>query len=162
MIDTRKVKDRRALRFDSLETALADAAMLAEAEQRGSLRSTGNWTLGQALGHLAYWARAPFEGYPDVNTAPWYIRVIARPFKGYLLNGKLPAGTRIPKAPEGTYGIDLMETEEGLSRLREAFGRLSKESPSVPNVVFGKMSHNEWIQFNLRHAELHLSFFHPQ
>jgi hypothetical protein len=32
--------------------------------------------------------------------------------------------------------------------------------PAGPNPVLGKLSHQDWIKLNLRHAELHQSFFH--
>ena len=162
MINSRKVTDRRRVRFETLDAAVRDAEALAEAQRRGTLRATGNWTLGQAIGHLAFWARAPFEGYPGMPGAPWLLKVVVRPFKGYFLNKGLPAGGRIPSAPEGTFGVERMATEEALAELRTAFGRLEQESPTVPNVVFGKLTHDEWIKLNQRHAELHLSFFHPE
>lgn len=161
MIDTRKVTDRRPLRFESLAAAIDDAERLAHAERRGTLRTTGNWTLGQAIGHLAFWARAPLEGYPGMSRAPWFIRLLVKPFKNWLINKKLPAGGRIPKVPGGTYGIDVLPTDEAMELLRTAFARLERESPQVPNVVLGPLTHDEWKKLNVRHAELHLSFFHP-
>jgi len=37
--------------------------------------------------------------------------------------------------------------------------RLRAGPPARPNVIFGPLTHDEWIQLHLRHAELHLSFF---
>ena len=37
---------------------------LAAAEREGRLRSVGNWTLGQTLGHLAAWADYSYDGVP--------------------------------------------------------------------------------------------------
>jgi Protein of unknown function (DUF1569) len=162
MINTRNVTDRRPLRFESLDEAVRDAVALSEAERRGTLRATGNWTLGQAVGHLAFWARAPFEGYPGLPRPPWLLRVVARPLKRYFLNRGMPSGGRIPSAPEGTYGVDRLETDVALAQLRTAFARLAEESPTVPNLVLGEMTHEEWIKLNLRHSELHLSFFHAE
>src|SRR3972149_10656563 len=66
MINTKQVTGRRRLRCETSEAVMRDAEALAVAERRGALRATGNWTLGQAVGHLAFSARAPFEGYPDL------------------------------------------------------------------------------------------------
>jgi len=162
MIDTRKVTDRRPLRFESLDEAIRESEALAEAERRGTLRASGNWTLGQAIGHVAFWARAPFEGYAGMPQPPWGVRLVARMFKSPLINKKLPAGGRIPSAPEGTYGVERFDTDEALTQLRAAFDRVAHEVPTVPNMVLGKLTHEEWIKLNLRHAELHLSFLHPQ
>ena len=160
MIDTKRVSDRRALRFESLDAAVRDAELLAEAERNVKLRATGNWKLGQALGHLAFWARTPFDGYPEMPRAPWFVRLLVKPFKNHLLNKKLPAGGRIPNVPGGTHGIEPMPTDDAIDWLHAAFARLERESPQVPNIALGPLTHEDWIKLNLRHAELHLSFFH--
>jgi Protein of unknown function (DUF1569) len=162
MLNTRKVTDRRPLRFESLDDALRDAELLAEAEQRGTLRAVGNWSLGQAIGHLAFWVQTPFDGYPGMTPPPWFIRTVARWFESSFLDKKLPAGGRIPRVPEGTYGVERLETPAALAQLRTAYARLANESPAAPNIMFGPMTHDQWLKLNLRHAELHLSFFHPQ
>ncbi len=162
MIDTRKVVDRRRLRFEALDEAVRDAEMMADAERGGSLRATGNWSLGQAVGHLAFWARAPFDGYPAMRQPPWLLRKLLPLFKSRFLNNKLPAGARIPGVPDGTFGVEPLPTDQALEELQTNFSRLAKQAPAVPNLVFGPMTHEEWIKLNLRHAELHLSFFHPR
>jgi hypothetical protein len=79
-----------------------------------------------------------------------------------FLNKGLPAGVYLGRVPGGTFGIDEMSTEDGLAKMRSAFERLSNHAPTISNLVFGPMSHEDWIKLNLRHAELHLSFFHPR
>jgi hypothetical protein len=162
MINSRKVTDRRQLRFASLDEGVRDAEALAEAERQGSLRVTGNWTLGQSIGHVAFWARAPFDGYPEMPQMPWLLRKLLPLFKNGFLNKRLPAGGRIPGVPEGTFGTEQLTTDDALAQLRAAFERLGRESPTVPNPIFGELTHEEWIKLNLRHAELHLGFFHSQ
>ena len=162
MISTRKVKNRRKLRFESFDDAVRDAEMLAEAERDGTLRPLGNWQLEQAIGHLASWARYPLDGYPPLPEPPWLLRVIAPLFKGRFLNKGLPAGGRIPSIPAGTLATEPLETDRALAELREAFPRLLSQAPTVSNPILGSMTHEEWIKLNLRHAELHLSFFQPK
>jgi Protein of unknown function (DUF1569) len=162
MINTKKVRDRRKLRLESLDEAVRDAEALAEAERGGTLRVTGNWTLGQTIGHLAFWASAPFDGYPTMRRPPWLLRLLSPLLKPVFLNKGLPAGVRISGVPAGTFGVDVMPTDEALGRLRAAFARLASQAPAGPNPFFGPMTHDEWIKLNLRHAELHLSFFHPR
>ena len=48
-VNTRKVSDRRAVRYDSYQDLLDDAERLAVSDAQ----SLGNWSLGQALGHLS-------------------------------------------------------------------------------------------------------------
>ena len=160
-INTRKVKDRRQLRFENFGDALRDAEMLADAERRGALRATGNWELGQAIGHVAAWAKYPLDGYPPLPRMPWFLRVLIPLLKNSFLNSRLPAGANIRGVPNGTLATERMETDAALRELREAFGRLERQMPAKPNPVLGPLSHEDWIKLNLRHAELHFSFFHP-
>src|SRR5437660_4033975 len=62
IVDTRHVKDRRLLRFETFADAIRDVELLADAERAGTLRAAGNWSLGQAVGHVATWARFPLDG----------------------------------------------------------------------------------------------------
>ncbi|MEX0676331.1 MAG: DUF1569 domain-containing protein [Pirellulales bacterium] len=162
MINTKKVRGRRVLAFDSLAEAIVDGEHLAAAERAGTLRATGNWTLGQALGHLAFWAAAPLDGYPPVPRAPWFLRMMAPWIKARFLRKGLMPGLSIPNMPGGTYGVALIPTDQGLAQCRQAFERLTHEAPTVANPFFGPLTHEEWIKLNVRHAELHLSFFHPE
>ncbi|TVQ62987.1 MAG: DUF1569 domain-containing protein [Phycisphaerales bacterium] len=159
-IDSRRVKDRRALRFETFDDAIADARRCAEADRAGTLRRTGNWTTGQILGHLAWWIDGGFDGY-DFKT-PWIVRVLTRAFKGVLLRRPIGPGMRMPGAPEGTYGVEKMSTEDGLARFVAAAQRLDRECPDRPNPALGPLTHAQWKHLHLRHAELHLSFLHPE
>jgi hypothetical protein len=158
-VDTRRVPERRHLRFGTFADALRDIDALVEAERAGTLRRLGNWTLGQALSHVAAWASYPHEGYPaGVRPGP-LIRLIARRMKKRLLAGPLPAGLRLPKAPGGTWGVEDITAPAGAERCRRAFERLDREPPQIPNPALGVLTHEEWKRLNLAHAELHLSFF---
>jgi len=88
--------------------------------------------------------------------------VILRTRKKKYLYEKLPAGVHIPKVEGGTLATEPLPLDEGLNRFRSAWERLRVSPPTKPNVIFGPMSHEEWTQLNLRHAELHLSFLHPE
>jgi len=161
VVDTAKVQDRRKLRYQSIDELLADIDRIEAADKAGTLRCTGNWTAGQAMGHLAAWINFSYEGYP--MKTPWIIGVILRVFlkKKYLHNG-MPAGVRIPGASEGTYATQAMSTEEGAQKLRQALQRLKKgELSKFDSPAWGPMPLDERIALNLRHAELHLSFLHP-
>ncbi len=157
-VDTKHVAGRRALAFKSIDEALADVRRVTEAERAGRLRQLGNWTAGQTFGHLATWIGFAFDGNP--LKAPWIVRAIMKLRKAKYLKG-LPAGVKIPGVQGGTLGTEVLATEVGLERLTRAFERLKVEAPTRPNPIFGPMSHAEWIELHLRHAELHLSFLDP-
>jgi hypothetical protein len=160
-VNTKRVKDRRQIRFENFGDAIRDAETLAEAQRRGTLRATGNWSLGQAIGHVATWARFPLDGYPTIPRPPWFIRLMVPLFKGAFINKGMPPGVSIGDLPNGTLGTEPMDSDVAIRNLRESFGRLERETPIDSNPLLGQLSHDEWIKLNLRHAELHFSFFHP-
>lgn len=160
-IDTGKVTDRRTLHFATLDDLLADVDRIFAADRAGTLRRTGNWTAGQTFGHLAAWLDYAYDGYPPELRPPWFIKLILKLRRKRFMRGPLPAGVRIPRIKGGTMATEPCSTDEGLSRLTRAMDRLRAAPPSQPNIIFGPMSHEEWQQMHLRHAELHLSFLHP-
>ena len=155
-VDTKHVAGRRTLRFNGIDDVLADVEALAAAERAGRLRRVGNWTLGQTLGHLATWVGFAYDGVPVKPPLP--IRWIMKPFKRRFLYHRMPAGVKIPKVPGGTFGTDPLTLDEGLDRYRRALARLKADPPKDRHAIFGPLTHDEWINGQLRHAELHLSF----
>lgn len=158
-VNTGKAAGRRKLRWRRLADAVADAEQLAQAEAENRLRPLGNWTLGQACAHVAYWAERPFEGYPDSVNPPWFMKLMMRLAKPVLFAKGMPTGMRLPGTPDGTLGQDDMPADQAVERLRSAFAKIDAERPADPNPLFGPMTHDGWRKLNLRHAELHLSFF---
>lgn len=159
-INTKHAQGRRKLHFASIEDALRDAQIIADAEQNGTLKQLGNWTPGQCFGHLGGWINYAFDGYPPDLRPPWLIKLILRALKWKYMK-ELPTGARIPKIEGGTKCIDPLATPEGLARLKAAWQRIGQSAPTQPNPIFGPLPHDEWIALNLRHAELHQSFFVP-
>ena len=158
-MDTSSVADRRLLHFTSVEEAIAEAERLAAAERSGTLTQLGNWTLGQALGHVAAWAEYSYTGAP--MKVPLPIRLILRLGKKKFLTQPMRAGVKIPRTPGGTLATDPLPLEETFPRFVAAMQRLKREAPQMPNIIFGPLTHDEWINLNLRHSELHLGFFRP-
>jgi hypothetical protein len=158
-VDTKRVTGRRTLRFETIDDALADAEAMAAAAREGRLRTLGNWSLGQILGHLATWVGYAYDGVPV--SPPLLIRWIMKPMKKRFLYKQMPVGVRIPRTPGGTFGTDPLSLDEGLERYRRALTRLKTEAPQRRHPIFGEMTHAEWVAGQLRHAELHLSFVKP-
>jgi hypothetical protein len=139
---------------------LADVDRLIEAERAGRLTRLGNWTLGQTLGHLATWAEFSYTGMP--MPIPWFVRVMSRMIKKKFIYGRMQSGFRIRRVEGGTLGIEPLATDVAAPRFHGAFERLAREAPTLPNKLFGPLTHDEWINLNLRHAELHLSFLRDE
>jgi hypothetical protein len=159
-VNTGRVRGCRKLRFETLDEMLADVERLAAAERAGTLQRLGNWTLGQALGHLATWGQYAYDGVPI--KPPFPIRLILRMRKKQFLGGSLPWGVKIPRVQGGTLGTEAISLDEGLARYRAVTERLRGEPPKHAHAIFGRLAHEEWIALHLRHAELHLGFFCPQ
>lgn len=161
-IDTGKVTQRRRLRFQSIDELSAEIDGIVEAEAAGRLRVLGNWSVGQVLGHLAAWINYGWDGYP-FPPPPWLVRFMLKFLRKKYLRDGLPAGFRIPKVADGTYGVERLSTENGAAELRRALRRLKAgESAKFHSPAFGPISHDERVAMNLRHAELHLGFLIPE
>ena len=153
---------RRVLRFNTIDDALAEAMRLAAAERDGRLAQVGNWPLGQTLGHLATWANFAFDGYPPSVCPPMPIRMIFRLFRNRVIKKGMSPGINIRGVPGGTLGTEPLPTDLALNQFQDAMERLRQTAPTRPNPLFGPLTHDQWIQLNLRHAELHLGFLVPK
>ena len=150
--------ERRKLRFQTMDDALAEAERLVAAERDGRLVQVGTWPLGQTLGHLATWTSFALDGYPSSISPPAPVRWIGRLLRNRVINKGMMPGMKIRNVPGGTLGLEPMSADEGLRRYRTALERLRGNAPTIANPVFGRLTHEQWIQLNLRHAELHLGF----
>jgi hypothetical protein len=153
---------RRKLRFETVDDALAEAERLAAAEREGCLGRAGNWSLGRTLGHLATWANFAFDGYPPEVCAPLPVRVILKLVRNRIIEQGMTPGVKVGRVPGGTVGTDELTPDEGLRRFRTAMERLRASAPTGVNPVFGRLTHEQWIKLNLRHAELHLGYQLPK
>ena len=156
LVKTSKVTGRRKLHF----TKLAEIQTEAENLARGQVRQLGNWTLGNALSHLARTMKMSLDGANF--RPPLMIRLFAPLIKKRLLRGPMAPGFKLPAAAAKELVPETaISTEQGLNELRSAIDRLNREPNRAPSPVFGQMTREEWDQLHLRHAELHLSFFVP-
>lgn len=158
-VDTSKA-EHRTLRFTGFGDLRRELDAIETAHRAGTLRTTGNWTAGQVFGHVGSWMSYPYEGYPDsVGHPPWIVRTIVRIFmRNRFFNGVMPAGVKIPGVQGGTVGQEPVSFEEGMDRLRQSIDRMERQPPTTKNPLFGELSTADWMNLNLRHAELHLGF----
>lgn len=158
-VDTRSVAGRRRLRLAHFDDVRRDLDRLEAAAGEGTLRALGNWTPGQVFAHLAAFLSYPYEGYPaQLSSPPWLVRAVSRLLKRRFIRRGFPPGVKIPRVEGGTTGAEKVALAEGLGRLRRALDRMEREAPRAANPVLGPLTHDEWMQLNCRHAELHLSF----
>ena len=155
-IKTAKVAGRRVLKFQSLDEMLADAEQITS----GPVRCMGNWSAGQILKHLAIAVESAITGVD--YTHPWYIRLTARLMKRHFLNCTMEPGFQMPQAMKAEFmPPDDVSIGDGLSALRQSVTRFRAATELAPSKIFGQMTRDEAEKFQLRHAEMHLSFLVP-
>ena len=154
-VDTRKAR-RRTLRFNSLDELKAEIDRLAS----GNVRTTGNWSLAQAIDHLAAVIEGSLDGAPA--QAPWFVRLLSPLFRRRALHRRIDPGIPLTGRMRAILPRDDVTLDEAMSRMNRVLARLdSGESMTQRSPVFGTMTHEDWNNLHLRHAELHLSFMHP-
>ncbi len=158
MTTSTKYVPHRKLRFNSIADINSELDKIAELDKSSQLRTSGNWTAGQIMAHLAAWIEYGYDGYP-IKSPPWFVRWFLRTRLPKMLESGMPRGVKIPGIPGGTIGADDIPTDQGIARLKKAFKRLEVgEEAAFDSPAFGKMSHEDRIRLNLRHAELHLGY----
>ena len=148
-INTKKVQGRRKVRYESLDELLADAKRFSGPE----VHRLGNWSPGQIYEHLARALDSSIDGAGFSLPAPvrWIMSLL---MKRKFLEKELPAGFKTTDqfTPEET------SAEEGIASLQRAIARQQQESKRASHPAFGNIGREEWNDFNLRHAEIHMSF----
>ncbi|MCE9548059.1 MAG: DUF1569 domain-containing protein [Planctomycetia bacterium] len=154
-INTAKVAGRRTLRFASTDEVLAEVERLVAAPQ---VQRLGNWTLAQAISHLARSLDISVDGAKF--RVAWYIRLVGPLLKKRILTQPMPAGFKLTGgAKTALVAEPELSSTAALADLRRATARLKKESHREPHAIFGRFTREEWDTFHCRHAEMHLSFF---
>ena len=152
-VKTSKVQGRRQVQYASYADLLADAERLSKTK----VKTLGNWSFGQILKHVAQSTDSSIDGSGFVLPAPvrWIFTLL---MKRKFLTQPIPAGFKAPKQ----YQPEEISVEEALVLLRKAITRQETEQQRVMHPAFGMISKDEWTLFNLRHAEMHMSFVVPE
>ena len=154
-VDTSKVKGRREVHYQSLEDVLDDARRCAE---DGST-SIGNWSVSQILHHLSVTLHASIDGFGF--RVFWPKRLLARIFvKNKVLSQGMSPGVKLPTRVTRLVPTE-MPVEDALLQLSTAVERYQVNPSRASHPVFGRFTSEEYDQFQLRHAELHMSFIVP-
>ena len=156
-VDTKQVANRREVSYQSYDDLLADAESLAAQD----VELLGNWSFPQILEHLGIALEGSIDGIPI--RAPWPMRTFAKLFlKKKLLNGGIDPGFQIPdSAKAAVYPNESKTLDEALDHLRYAVNRCKTEPTRGNHPLFDTIAPEEWDLWNLRHAEMHMSFVLP-
>ena len=155
-VDSKSVQGRRELHFTSFDEMVADAEKLVSSP---TAKTLGNWPLCQLLTHLAMAMDASIDGITFVGR--WYMRLVGFFIKGRIITNGVSPGINLPKDVESAAYPAASSPQEALDILRKAASRMRTEKATASHPIFGKLTHEEWTQIHLRHAELHLSFAVP-
>ena len=152
-VEPKPVLNRRELHFRSLDAVVADAEALVASPYT---RTLGKWSLDRLLMHLASAINGSIDGISA--KAPWFIRLLAPFLKKRFLTKTMSAGFQLPKHIEADFFPAADSPRDAFEKLRAAVARLQNEKMTAKHPVLGKLTHEEWTQLHMRHAELHLSF----
>jgi hypothetical protein len=122
-------------------------------------RTLGNWPLGQLIAHLATTMNASIDGFSF--KAPWFVRGVLFFVKGRFLRNRWSPGIKLPKGSEAVMYPPVSSPRDALEMLWRAVEHTKTQRMSAPHPAFGALTHEQWVQVHLRHAELHLSFAVP-
>lgn len=147
--------------FHSIDGLKAELDQIESAHRAGTLRTTGQWTVGQNLEHCATIIRCSFDGFDA--SAPLVVRIFGSlVFKRMIRNpnGQMKPGIKLPKRASSVLPSDKVRVEDGLAMMRTQLARIDAgEKMTQPSPVMGKMTHDLWILMHLNHCRLHMGFF---
>jgi hypothetical protein len=156
MDDTR----RRQLNFKNLSEAAADVAAL---HQTGYERK-GQWDLGKICDHLIAAIEQPMDGY-DIQF-PWYYRPFIPLVGSFILKRTLATRRLMEGSPTAPRFVPRTEgVDEGVwvDRFQATVDRLHTwAGPLHPSPLFGRISKEQFEEFQSIHASHHLSFLHSR
>lgn len=157
-VNPKTVKGRRDLRFQTFHDVVVDVEQLVAAR---NCRMLGNWSLPVLINHLTMTMHSSIDGFP--SKAPFLIRLIGPLIKRSVVYGKkLSPGIKLPAEVVPAAFPSGNSAHEALADLKSAFSRALTERMEADHPAFGRMTHEEWLLMQLRHAEMHLSFALPE
>ncbi len=152
-----KTAERRKVHFENLDEILQDA----KAVTAGPHRVTGNWTAAQNIHHVAWTIGASNNGF-DIKI-PLAMKLFGKTLRvlGKHLKPINPGINPPKKVAEAFAPPDQVTLDDALGLLDKEVEAAKNGGMTYPSPLFGDLSPEEWEAVHCRHAELHLSFIHP-
>ena len=154
---TKEGAERRKLSFSCFNCVLSDIAALGDDESK--LRTTGQWSAGRIVQHIADSITNSIDGWPIKG--PLVMRLIGPLLKRKIISSPMKPGFKIPKSMEALLPPDSTAYSTAVANLKAAIARATAEGMDEPHPVFGSMNNGQWLKLHCRHAEMHFSFMHP-
>lgn len=155
-----KTADRRSLHFDTLEEVLSDAETITDGGHTDP-PTTGNWNAAQIIYHIAQTIHMANHG--GSFTVPFPVKLMGRTLKLFGVHRKpIKPGINPPGKVAAAFAApDGVTLDQAMDKLRTEVATANQHEMSHPSPLFGKLSHNDWVHANCRHAELHFGFIKP-
>jgi Protein of unknown function (DUF1569) len=152
------IAGRRTLEFDRLDQVMPEVDRLLS----GHITS-GTWTLGQILDHLASALRLTMENDAEPEFDPLDLD-LARLFevrrRRFFRAGRFPDGASSPHPSlDPPPDADQRSSAESLRVFLRLFDEFSGTFPQHP--MLGPMTKDEWSAFHRLHCAHHLGFVRP-
>ncbi|MCA9051221.1 MAG: DUF1569 domain-containing protein [Planctomycetaceae bacterium] len=150
--------EHRELAFSSLDEVVAEAERLAS----GEVRTTGNHSFGQILEHLAR-THDITTGKVTGPAPPWYMRLLIPLMKPMIFKDRpVKPGFQLPPQAEQYFWPDReFDVTDALAHLKESVEYYKANGPLAKHPMFGRVTEQQNLNLNCRHAALHLGFVHP-
>jgi hypothetical protein len=133
-VNTRRVRNRRRLRFHDFDEVQADIAQL-RATPHCAL---GNWSLAQIVMHLGQVMHASIDGSQEPVRFSLPARILGRLLlRPYVIHVAVPRGIRLPPSAAREFFFDEAEFDEALQRFDSAVVRLAHNTPLPPHPLIG-------------------------
>ena len=148
---------RRSIGFDRLDEVMPEVDCLL-----GGHATSGSWSLGQILHHLAtaIGLITEVEHPPPRPIDPEAARRFEARRRRFFSSGRFPEGVAVPfPALEPPLDVDERAEAESLRSVLARFRESDGPFPSHP--VFGPMSKDDWDAFHRLHCAHHLGFVRP-
>jgi uncharacterized protein DUF1569 len=151
-----KTANRRTLKFNTLDDLVRDVQDVSKT----GVNSTGNWSAGQIVQHVAAVIDASIDGFSF--TVPLPMRILGRLIRGRALKKGLNPGIKMPRSAQASFKPG-PETrfEDAAKNLAQSVDLAKQRTMTAVSPIFGQLTHEQWIQLHCRHAEMHFSFLHP-
>lgn len=152
---------REIVRLQSLADLDAEALRIEKCAASGLVRPLGNWTAAQVFQHLGIFVKGSLDGFGFEY--PWHVRalsqLIGRISWRWLMRLAFRAGFKNPAVARSVEPDPSVELHTAGEFLRCQIRRVhDEEKMNQPSPTGERLTHEQWIDCHLRHAELHLSF----
>lgn len=146
--------ERRELKFNSLDEVQTEIERLAA----GDVQVTGNHSFGKIVRHLAI-TNEMVCGKIAPPKLPWYMRMVMPLISGWILNGPVKPGFKLPSNMEPfLWPIQEVSVSEAVEQFRDSVEYYKRNGPLPIHPVFGKATREQVDLMTLKHAAMHLSF----